>query len=367
MTRHEFIFTDKFPHRLYRHIMFWLVYYLFFLLTYFHPFLEKTTFAKWVMDEVVESLCHVSCQILFCYTLLYLLWPKLLNRKKYLAFCTGLILLFLIINGIYYIQHSTIFKSLHAYAGMPFMKQNLFTWFGLIAILSYVPISSGVAVAIKILKQFYNKQKENQQLTTENAKAELQLLKAQIHPHFLFNTLNNIYAFTLNRSMQAPELVTNLSNTLKYMISDCDADLVFLSQELNMINDYINLEKVRYGNRLIMQIEISGETKDKNIAPLLMIPFVENSFKHGTSKMLKGPWIKLFIQTDENVLHFSLINNKPAKENISGKKGIGLNNVKKRLELLYPQNHLLTIESTAHTFTVNMQIPLQKIEKDVIV
>ncbi len=92
-----------------------------------------------------------------------------------------------------------------------------------------------------------------------------------------------------------------------------------------------------------------------------MIPFVENSFKHGTSKMLKDPWIKLFIQADEDILHFTLTNSKPANEIVNVKGGIGLNNVKKRLELLYPSHHLLAIESSVNTFTVNMQIPLMEV------
>ena len=166
--------------------------------------------------------------------------------------------------------------------------------------------------------------------------------------------------------MQAPQLVMNLSDTLQYMITDCEADLVLLEQELKMINDYIDLEKVRYGDRLDITIEISGDTEDKTIVPLLMIPFIENSFKHGASKMLRDAWIKLFIQADENVLHFTLTNNKPSNETFAEKGGIGLTNVKKRLELLYPNNHLLSIESTTHTFTINMQVPLLKIQDKIV-
>lgn len=204
---------------------------------------------------------------------------------------------------------------------------------------------------------------ERELLAQENANAELQILKAQIHPHFLFNTLNNIYSFTLNKSPKAGEMVLQLSDMIKYMINDCEEEFVSLNKELKMMSDYIELEKVRYGSRLDIQLEITGDYNTKIIAPLLMIPFVENSFKHGTSKMLRDPWIKLFIQADENLLHFSLANSKPADEIVNGKGGIGLNNVKKRLELLYPSNHLLTIESTVNTFTVNMQIPLQQMSE----
>ncbi|MBV9962543.1 MAG: histidine kinase [Parafilimonas sp.] len=367
MTRHEFIFTKKFPERLYRHILFWIAYYCFELIAFIHPFLERTTFKKWLVVELVETFCHVTIQIFFCYMVIYFLWPKFLDKKKYFSFGLGILLLLILLNGIYYVEHISIFKSLHDYAGMPFWKGTpLILWFGFISTLSLTPKSTSVAIAIKLLKRFYNKLQENQQLTRENANAELQLLKAQIHPHFLFNTLNNIYAFTLNKSMQAPQLVMNLSDTLQYMITDCEADMVLLDQELKMINDYVDLEKVRYGNRLDFAIEIVGDTANKKIVPLLMIPFIENSFKHGASKMLRDAWIKLSIQADENVLHFTLTNNKPAQEIIAEKGGIGLSNVQKRLELLYPQQHLLTIESTTHTFTVNMQVPLEKIEEEVV-
>jgi LytS/YehU family sensor histidine kinase len=219
----------------------------------------------------------------------------------------------------------------------------------------------GLFLSVKMLKNWYLKEEEKQLLITANANAEMQLLKAQIHPHFLFNTLNNIYSFTLNKSPVAGDMVLQLSSMVNYMIADCNAEFVLLQQELKMLNDYINLEKVRYGNRLDLQITITGEIANKQITPLLMIPFIENSFKHGTSKMLKEPWIKLFIQADENILHFSLTNSKPINANKNGNGGIGLNNVKKRLELLYPNTHLLIVEPTEHTYTVNMQVPLEKI------
>ena len=359
MTRKEFIFTEKFPQRSYRHIVFWLTFYLFSLITYFHDGLDKTSFAKWVLLEVSEVFTSMLFQMVFCYTILYMLLPILLNRKKYFFFITGIILLSVTTILLMYYTEIIIFKQIHLSAGLPFRPPAVFFWFSLIAFFSYFPVSAGLVIAIKTLKNFYVKQNENMLLTRENANAELQLLKAQVHPHFLFNTLNNIYSFTLNKSMQAPKLVMNLSDTLRYMINDCKADMVLLASELKMINDYIDLEKVRYGSRLNMKIEITGDTSRKSITPLLMIPFIENSFKHGASKMLREPWVHLFIQADENVLHFALANGKPAKENAKNKGGIGLSNVKKRLELLYPSNYLLTIESTEHTYAVNMQVPLQ--------
>jgi LytS/YehU family sensor histidine kinase len=240
-------------------------------------------------------------------------------------------------------------------------------WKGFVSYISRSgPILYSAFFIIKMLKTWYLKQWEKDALLKENLDAELQLLRAQVHPHFLFNTLNNIYAFILSDSPLAQDLVQKLEKLLRYMINECEQPLVSLHKEIAMLNDYVELQKVRYGNRLNLQTEIQDDKKDKMITPMLLIPFIENSFKHGTSKMRKEAWIKLFIRTDENVLHFSLTNSKPAEEKINSKKAIGLNNVKKRLELLYPQNHLLTIESTANTFTVNMQVPLQKIENEVV-
>jgi hypothetical protein len=361
MTIKQFIFSEKKPQRFYRHVVFWLLYYLFSLLTYFHPFLEKTSFGKWMLVESVEVFSHVLIQIIFCYALLYILLPRFFYRKKYIWFITGLLATSFIVYWLSYFQIDIYFRKLHAWAGIPFLTTELVYYYCFISFISYCPISAGLAVAFKVLKYFYVKKQENQALTIENANAELQLLKAQVHPHFLFNTLNNIYSFTIDQSLQAPGLVMNLSDTLQYMITDCDAAIVPLAMELKMIRDYIDLEKIRYEERLDMKIEIAGDIGGKMVVPLLLIPFVENSFKHGASKMMGDVWITLFIQVDKHMLHFTLINSKPSGNSSQGPGGIGLVNVKKRLELLYPGNYYLQTESSEHTFTVNMQVPLETI------
>ena len=152
---------------------------------------------------------------------------------------------------------------------------------------------------------------------------------------------------------------------LAYMINECDEKLVPLNKELGLLEDYTGLEKVRYGKRLDMQVEIHGDFENKWIAPLLMIPFIENSFKHGTSQMLKRPWVKLEITTVNNQLFFKLSNSKPIIASSNGQnKGIGLQNVKKRLALLYPGKHQLDIYQTEETFTVNMQLLLEEYQID---
>ena len=218
-------------------------------------------------------------------------------------------------------------------------------------------------LTIKYYKDWYKKQEEGEILVRENKQAELQLLKAQIHPHFLFNTLNNIYSFTLTRSPEAVGLVDKLSGMIDYIKTEGEKSLVPLDKEIQLIKDYIGLEKVRYGERLDMQVEIIGEYKNILIAPLLMIPFVENAFKHGASKMRGRQWIKLKIEIFYDKLNFDIGNSKEtALVTTNGKKGIGLTNVRKRLNLLYPLHHHLTIESTEDIYQVSLRITLLETE-----
>jgi sensor histidine kinase YesM len=306
----------------------------------------------------IRCFFHFLCQMILCYPLLYYLIPQFLRRKKYGQFIAMLLLLLSLVTlsrfALFSFVYNPIMRALHFYVNshQELLKLSLIQNFDGPAFVGILFIS------FKLFKDWQQKQKDNLDLRKENANAELLILKAQIHPHFLFNTLNNIYSFTLDKSPQAKKMVKMLEDMLHYMIEEFEQPLVPLAKEVDILNDYFELERIRYGNSIDMQVEITGDLAQKRIAPLLMIPFVENSFKHGTSQILREPWIKLFIQVDDDVVHFSLTNSKPAEETLQHRKGIGLHNVRKRLELLYPVTHLLLIESTKNTFTVNMQIPI---------
>jgi sensor histidine kinase YesM len=350
----NFIFSNKFPWRFSRHSVFWVARILFIIVI--HSFSDYSKEASF-LNNLPGSFKYIPPLILmsdipFCYAVVYFFIPNFFLKRKYILFAMSLLfisVLLLTISCFYDYEYHHLTPDLWFVTIWDFTMGVVFVG----------PFTvCGIFLSIKMLKTWYLKEEEKQILLTENANAEIQLLKAQIHPHFLFNTLNNIYSFTLNKSPEAAELVSKLSDTMNYMITDCNTEFIPLQKELKMIADYMGLEQVRYGKRLDVKINITGEYQSKIIIPLLMIPFVENSFKHGTSKMLRDPWIKLFIQADAEILHFTLINNKPVTEVINGKSGIGLENVKKRLELLYPKNHLLLIEQTENTFTVNMQVPI---------
>lgn len=349
------IFSNRLFYRVARHVLFWTSRIIF--ITSYNC-LDNYRFDINFFQNLLISLQYIVIlallsDIAFCYPVIYYFVPKFFLKKKYVAFSVSVIataiLVFAIVNYYNY-QHY----------GMSQDMLFRLIWNSTISFLFIGPVTvCGLFLAIKILKTWYLKEEEKRLLMAANANTEIQLLKAQVHPHFLFNTLNNIYSYVLNEQPQAAELVLKLADAMSYMVSECDAEFVQLTKEIKLITDYIGLEKVRYGNRLDMQIEITGEITGKEITPLLMIPFIENSFKHGASKMLRNPWVKLFIQIDEDILHFTITNSKPFIEIANERKGgIGLANVKKRLKLLYPQNHLLLIEETENTFTVNMQVPI---------
>jgi len=218
----------------------------------------------------------------------------------------------------------------------------------------------GIAATIKLAKYWYMKEQRNLQLQKENIAAQLQLLKAQIHPHFLFNTLNNIYSHTQNTAPVASKMVTGLSDMLRFILYECNQPLVPLAKELKMIEDYVSLEKIRYDDKLELHLAFPEQTNNLQIAPLLLLPLVENCFKHGTSSMLEQPWLSLDIFVEKETLKMKLMNGKfPDNNEKPTSFGIGLQNVKKRLELLYPSKHELTITSDDDVFIVNLKLQLE--------
>ena len=304
-------------------------------------------------------------QAIFIYVLIYWVMPNYFFKKKNI-FVIVFILISLIVIYYFTACEFTAFYYLGEYIfGLrknppAFHEQFDFCRYMVLRDqLSSLPIIAGFAIMIKLMKRWWQKQKETEQLFQEKTKAELQLLKAQVHPHFLFNTLNNIYYFTLSGSPKAPGMIDKLSGLLHYILNECNQPLIPLQKEINMVRDYMALEKIRYGE-MNMTFEIQEEGSEKLIAPLLLIPFVENSFKHGTSKMLAHPWLKPRVIIENNTLHFSVANSRPPEAEIQLKKGnIGLKNVKKRLELLYPGTHELNIVSKPESFFVYLKVQLQ--------
>ena len=376
MTMHEFIFSNKRSVKISRHLLFWTGWFLYMVCTQVrNQSPEVIGMKNFIVYQLATSLNRLLLQMIFCYTTVYFLVPRYLQKKKYVQF-TVVLLLFLF--GMYWL---TYFEFVHFWYRsyvflsniLPFadepnpvgpLSMFLNKYYSFYSNVHFTGslVSSGIILSVKYYKSWYIKQRENEMLINENARAELQLLKAQVHPHFLFNTLNNIYSLTLDDSPKAAATVKKLSGMVLYMTKEGSESFVPVSNEIKMLLDYIGLEKIRYGERLEMIIKIKhGEDDNRLVAPLLMIPFVENCFKHGASKTIDTARIELFIETGIEWLEFKISNSVPsihATENERNK--IGLMNVKKRLQLIYPGKHTLDIQSSENLFIVSMKIKLEK-------
>ncbi len=362
MSLRSFLFTERIPQKYVRHIAFWICSFLPFFLMGFIVIYSKHVHidAAQFFTNQLYWFPNLLMDMVFTYTVAYYVIPSYQKNRRISLLVSRLLVLIFI---------TFILKAMYWYSGGNFYHNSdkfwVSSWFMITTFFNEGALMRcGLFLGCQMLKNYYIRSEEKAGILRENATAELQLLKAQVHPHFLFNTLNNIYSFSLNRSPFAASLVLKLSDTLRYMITECESPLVPLEKELKMLNDYIGLESVRYGSRLNVEIKFEGDTDDKMIAPLLLIPLVENSFKHGTSQMLDQPWIKMTINISENNLDFNLSNSKPEKINAQERNnnGIGLRNVQKRIQLLYPLQHEFKIENSTNAFNVFIRVPLHHLK-----
>ncbi|MGN8035026.1 sensor histidine kinase [Chitinophaga sp. 22321] len=310
----------------------------------------------------------IPIHMLYFYTAAYWAIPKYLYRRKYLQ-------LALILLGCT-LMAGFLFRLLEITVADPYIyrlmlkKDPSFKWHKLdgtfrhqltkpvyiINALEQSNLVFWVAVSLKFIKMWF----EKRQLAVQS---ELSALKSQIHPHFLFNTLNNLYALTLNQSPQSPAIVLGLSDILRCMLYECNTDNVLLKRDIEVMQHYVTLEKLRYENRLDLNFSITGDTSSQRIPPLLMLPLIENAFKHGTSETIEEAWINIDLCLHNYKLKFKISNSKPIDDTTPAKKtsgNIGLNNVKKRLELLFPYAHHLQVFNEEELFVVILDIDLRQ-------
>ena len=220
---------------------------------------------------------------------------------------------------------------------------------------------AGSSTVIKILYEWVIYQRDKKKLEKENMQSELKFLKNQINPHFLFNTLNNIYALSLIKSEATPEVILKLSDLLRYMLYECNEPKVKLRNEISYMKNYLDLERLRQKPDVILEFKVEGEVKEQTITPLIFTPFLENAFKHGVNKVLENACVRIFLKVKKNKLKFIVENSKPEFTtnmiNIS-QGGIGLANVKKRLEMLYSDNYSLEIENTMTYYKIELTLNL---------
>lgn len=217
----------------------------------------------------------------------------------------------------------------------------------------------GLIICIHIITDWRQQRIINEKLVQEKQSLNVELLKKQLHPHFLFNTLNNIYSLSLKKSDKTTEGILKLSHLLEYLVYQTGEKEVPFNEEIQLVTNYIALEKLRYNNHLQVALEVDTFSETIKTAPLILLPFVENCFKHGGKNEEGIFWITMSIRSVENGIHFFVKNSKSVKSKKKKHKGIGLQNIKKRLNLLYKERYSLTIEDNAYFYETRLYLNLR--------
>ena len=236
---------------------------------------------------------------------------------------------------------------------------NLLQRMGLSYMIKYIVFSKLPTLffpaAILLAVNYYRKQQAVMALREQKRVAELNALKSQLNPHFIFNTLNNIYALAIKKSERTAEAVEKLSGILDYVLYRCNDEYVSLNDEIEMIEDYIALEQLRFGDRLEVSFKNEIESSTK-IAPLLFLTLIENAFKHSATQELKRAFVNLRLSSYENNIEFEVSNTKPQAAMQDDREGIGLMNLRRQLNLLYPNAHRLDIVDSGHNFSAKLTL-----------
>tara|TARA_R110002050_G_scaffold48559_2_gene112911 strand:+ start:11005 stop:12129 length:1125 start_codon:yes stop_codon:yes gene_type:complete len=339
-----------------QHLLFWVISYLFFILFFGRANRDYQTtiiFASLLFPLAMGT----------SYFLNYYLIPRFLFKGNHWRFLLFLVYTFvftlwaeLVISMFVFV----IVSDFQFYKLDPTSFDVVFLLVGLyFIILAFVAIEQ-VKRAFEIKKENTRLEKSQLETNLKLRESELKLLRAQIHPHFLFNTLNNLYGLTLEKSDLAPELVLKLSDLMDYMLYKCNRPKVSLKSELEHLNNYLEIEKLRYGHQLKIAFVIQGEADQLEIAPMLLLAFFENAFKHGVSKSIQNPFVQINLHIEGRQFKLRVRNSRnPATgANDDYTEGIGLKNVQKRLELIYPNAHQLEIRPGDHTFEIKLQLTL---------
>lgn len=335
------------------HILFWLGYFTF-------NFIRWGSYFQDYWYSLKSNLVEFPLHILLVYVNIYFLVPKFILAKKYKRYILYLFfllsLLYVVRTGLNYLL---VTKNIWPEA---YGAQEAFTFNHVVAVLIGELYVLALATVIKLTFDWVYERNRVEKLKKVQLRTELNFLKSQIQPHFFFNTLNNLYALTLEKSDVAPSVVLKLSDIMQYVLYDVKEPLVRLFDAIKYIQNYLDLERLRYGDRIISNTNIIGKIEDIKIPPLLLLPFIENCFKHGAKNTDKIEIDITFENIENKWLNFKVENNfqeanESKKSNV--KHGIGIQNVTRRLELLFKDNFELKNSINNNKYCIQLKIPIQ--------
>jgi LytS/YehU family sensor histidine kinase len=329
------------------HLSFWVLYFTYRLF----DIKEYLGFEKAFMYLSVPLVFNVAASYLHYFFIL----PNLIRDKKIGPYIVKLLLLLTGIVVIRIVFENQVFAQIatnEAYYKTIKPMRVISTIWDTLAFLIFTGM-------IRFTLDWFDLENKKKQLENEKLVAELNYLKAQINPHFLFNTLHNLNYLVYSGSKNATEVIIKLSNIMRYMIYDANKERVAIRKEIAYMNDYIHLESIRLNQKFHLDFKVNGSPDNVEIAPLVMLTFLENAFKHGVSDQEENRWIKIQLDITDSRIEYKVSNKKLKNAPIRNlKSGFGLENVKKRLALSYPGQHSLNIEDKDDVYTVTLTIKL---------
>lgn len=341
------------------HLLFWVTYLLqdsLLMFVWVAPALHGIPEGKSFLMALYAATVVLIPKLVFTYWMLYVIVPKVLeenNKIFWIAIQVSIALLITII-----IHRSVFIYYVYAYIYAGAIKTKpVFDAAGMLTALMDIGFVSGLAVTLKLFRiQLFTRQREKD-LIKQKLETELKFLRNQTNPHFLFNTLNNIYALARKKSDNTAEIVMKLSKLLRFMLYESGKQHISIAEEIKMLNDYLELEKIRYNERLTISFKRDIDNELQPIAPLLLLPFIENAFKHGVSETRFDSFIDIGLQVKDGILVFRISNTKEKEEENTITDNIGLSNVRRQLELMY-KTYQLQVQNENNLFKVLLTINL---------
>ena len=337
------------PRIVFTHIIAWSIY----ILLYTTLWREgQDTFG----GAIAKQLWLLPPKLFLVYTTLLVLIPRLFLRRRYAFFFITLVLASLA-GGLFNqaLIHFVIPTSVSA-----IYPNELFWDISRISKrLTYINSTLLFALTAEGIRMWYEQKEANERLMKEKMAAELSLLKTQLQPHFFFNTLNNLYSLTLQKSDLAPQLILQMSDLMRYIITSSQLDHVLLTDEVNFIRGYIGIEAVRYTGKVKIDVDWPGNMDNIQVPPLTLFPFVENAFKHGVAEEVGSAWLTVDLKLDNGMLNYTVKNSYPAVGQSNG-AGIGLRNTKERLYIEYGNDMTFETKKSDRIFEANLVIKIKK-------
>jgi len=333
--------------RIFRHVLYWSSWAMFYV--FLNTFNPEHTFWQWLGFELIV----LPIKILSTIVAAYYLMPKYLFRGRVWTFSITAFFNFLFFGILLYLVYlKIIYPSILCLDNTTFsLTKFIYKCVELIHIAS-------LFICFKFFQHILLQKQKNASLQKAVDEAQLNYLKNQVQPHFLFNTLNNLYGMILSNDRESADTVLKLSDMMSYMLYETADDFVALEKEIAHIRNYLQIEEIRYKRKLDLEIGIAKVDARLKIAPMILIPFIENAFKHGPAKEEDRSLIKIWLKMEDNIMNFEVVNTYNQTEfETSVKSGIGLDNVQKRLDFIYPNAYNLIINK-GRLFTINLTVNL---------